>query len=85
MGIEYVILCYTSLCFSVRYTAAAISSIAYNERVGVLDGNVIRVLCRMLTIGGDITSKKVLDHLWKLVDMLIHELNPGDFNQVRFQ
>lgn len=30
------------------YTARAVSSIAFSEPVGVLDGNVIRVLCRLL-------------------------------------
>src|ERR1035438_8675898 len=29
------------------YTAAAVASIAYGERVAVVDGNVERVLCRM--------------------------------------
>lgn len=29
------------------YTAAAVASIAFDEPVGVLDGNVIRVLCRL--------------------------------------
>lgn len=40
-----------------RYTAAAISSIAYNESVGLVDGNVIRVLSRMRKIGADSTSQ----------------------------
>jgi len=30
-----------------RYTAAAIASIAHNESVAVVDGNVERVLCRL--------------------------------------
>lgn len=29
------------------YTSRAVSSLAFGERVGVLDGNVIRVLCRL--------------------------------------
>lgn len=29
------------------YTSRAVSSIAFNEKVGVLDGNVVRVLCRL--------------------------------------
>jgi len=28
------------------YTSRAVSSLAFNEKVGVLDGNVIRILCR---------------------------------------
>lgn len=39
-----------------RYTAAAIASIAFNEHVGLVDGNVIRVISRMRRIGADSTS-----------------------------
>lgn len=40
-----------------RYTACAIASIAYGEKVGVVDGNVIRVVSRLRRIGADSTSK----------------------------
>ena len=40
-----------------RYTAAAIASIAYNEKVGLVDGNVVRVLARLRLIGAQIESK----------------------------
>ena len=36
-----------------RYTAAAIASIAFGEPVGLVDGNVIRVIARMRKIGAD--------------------------------
>ena len=36
-----------------RYTAAAIASIAYREPVGLVDGNVIRVVARLRKIGAD--------------------------------
>ena len=65
-----------------RYTAAAISSIAFNEKTGVLDGNVMRVLCRMRAIGGVITVKEVNEHLWGLANELVPSERPGDFNQV---
>lgn len=42
-----------------RYTAAAIASIAFGEKVGVVDGNVIRVLSRLKRIGGDSNSKVI--------------------------
>ena len=42
-----------------RYTACAIASIAYNEKVGVVDGNVIRVVSRLRRIGADSTSKVI--------------------------
>jgi A/G-specific adenine glycosylase len=40
-----------------RYTAAAVASIVFGEQVGVVDGNVVRVLSRMRAIGADSTSK----------------------------
>ncbi len=39
--------------FYFRYTAAAIASIAFGEPVGLVDGNVIRVIARMKKIGAD--------------------------------
>ncbi|KJE90195.1 A/G-specific adenine glycosylase [Capsaspora owczarzaki ATCC 30864] len=38
------------------YTAAAIASIAYNEPVGLVDGNVVRVLTRLFAIGADVAG-----------------------------
>ena len=40
-----------------RYTASAIASIAYKERVGLVDGNVARVLSRLCKIGAAVESK----------------------------
>ena len=34
-----------------RYTAAAIASIAFGERCGLVDGNVVRVIARLRRIG----------------------------------
>ena len=48
----------------------------------MVDGNVIRVLCRMRAIGGDIQNRKVISHLWSLSNALVDEKQPGDFNQV---
>ncbi|XP_042320152.1 adenine DNA glycosylase isoform X2 [Sceloporus undulatus] len=48
---------------------------------GVVDGNVIRVLCRARTIGADPTSTAVADRLWALAHTLVDPAHPGDFNQ----
>nr|CAB3264090.1 A/G-specific adenine DNA glycosylase-like [Phallusia mammillata] len=64
-----------------RYTAAAIASIAFHEACGVLDGNVIRVLCRLQCIGGNSASKEVLEHLWNLTNDVVDKERPGDLNQ----
>ncbi|KAF9523248.1 DNA glycosylase [Crepidotus variabilis] len=47
-----------------RYSAGAISSIAYGERVPVLDGNVHRLLSRVLALHANPKAKGTLDILW---------------------
>jgi len=42
-----------------NYTAAAILSIAFGEKLAVLDGNVARVLARLGAIRGDSVSQRV--------------------------
>jgi A/G-specific adenine glycosylase len=57
-----------------RYTAAAISSIAFNEPIAVLDGNVERVLRRLLHCATATDS-------WDAAQRLLDRERPGDFNQ----
>jgi len=64
-----------------KYTAAAVSSIAFGEVEGLVDGNVIRVLARMRCIGADVGSNKVIDIMWRMVGELVDRERPGDFNQ----
>jgi A/G-specific adenine glycosylase len=47
-----------------RYTAGAICSIGFNQPVPILDGNVIRVLCRILGIRTDPRAKETNQLLW---------------------
>ena len=54
----------------------------------MVDGNVIRVLSRLRLIGGDSSSKPVVDHFWALADDLVASADqaspcarPGDLNQ----
>lgn len=64
-----------------RYTAGAIASIAFGERVPVVDGNVTRVLARMFCIRDDVTKPATQKLLWALADALVPARRPGDFNQ----
>lgn len=64
-----------------RYTAGAIASIALNERVPVLDGNVIRVLSRLFNIDASTDDTATRNHLWALASELVPDDAPGDFNQ----
>lgn len=67
------------------YTAGAIASIAYGERTPLVDGNVSRVLARVLGIEDDIKSTAGVKALWaaagELVDALPEETPPGQLNQ----
>lgn len=63
------------------YTAAAVSSIAFDEKRAVVDGNVLRVICRFFGIPDDIRSSSTKNQVQELVDALIPDDAPGDFNQ----
>ena len=67
------------------YTAGAIASIAYGERAPLVDGNVARVLARVLAIDDDVKSargaKKIWDAAGALMEALPAHEAPGDLNQ----
>ncbi len=54
-----------------RYTAGAISSIAFNAPAPILDGNVIRVLTRLFAIGANPRDTATNAHLWELAARLV--------------
>lgn len=64
-----------------RYTAGAIASIAFGQRKAVVDGNVIRVLCRLYAIGENPADTKTRDKLWEIAEGLLPKTNCGDWNQ----
>lgn len=64
-----------------RYTAAAIASIAFQERVAVLDGNVMRVLARLFDFAEDITEPRSQKQLWQIAESLLPTDRVGDYNQ----
>ncbi|XP_053103653.1 adenine DNA glycosylase isoform X2 [Hemicordylus capensis] len=68
-----------------KYTAGAVASIAFGQVTGVVDGNVIRVLCRVRAIGADPASSPVADRLWALAHTLVDPTHPGDFNQAMME
>jgi len=63
------------------YTAAAIASFAFGERVAVLDGNVFRVLSRVFGIDTPINSPEGKKEFSLLANELVSESNPGLHNQ----
>lgn len=54
-----------------RYTAGAIRSIAFNAPAPILDGNVMRVLCRVWAIDGDPQSREISEQLWALAAAVV--------------
>jgi A/G-specific adenine glycosylase len=62
-----------------RYTAAAIASIAFEEPVAVVDGNVERVLQR-------ISGRRLEgEDFWQAAHRLLDRRRPGDFNQAMME
>ncbi|KAH6900898.1 A/G-specific adenine DNA glycosylase [Coprinopsis sp. MPI-PUGE-AT-0042] len=73
-----------------RYSAGAICSIAYGEKVPVLDGNVTRLLSRFLALYANPKAKGAQDILWAGAEAMVRVKgkpkdldyeNPGDINQ----
>lgn len=73
-----------------RYTAGAICSIAYNLPCPIVDGNVIRLLCRLyaLSIPAATASSKTSEPIWQLsaelvqsADKIHHPMGCSFFNQ----
>ncbi|MFF2754890.1 A/G-specific adenine glycosylase [Psychrobacillus sp. NPDC058041] len=63
------------------YTAGAVLSIAYSVPEHAVDGNVMRVLSRLLLIKEDIAKPKTKKIFEEAVMKLIDEKNPSAFNQ----
>lgn len=63
------------------YTAAAIASFAYNLPFAVLDGNVFRVLSRILDIELPIDSKDGKQVFSSVAQNILPKQNAGEYNQ----
>jgi A/G-specific adenine glycosylase len=68
------------------YTAAAIASIAFREPVAVVDGNVIRVLARLLGERQEFRDgAQAMKYFQPLANQLVDPQHPGDFNQAMME
>ncbi|RYU97617.1 A/G-specific adenine glycosylase [Emticicia agri] len=67
------------------YTAAAIASFAFDEKVAVVDGNVYRVLARLFGIETDIASHEAKKVFGDLANELISAKNPATHNQAMME
>ena len=64
-----------------EYTAAAISSVCFNEIQAAVDGNVLRVLSRFYSDRTAVDSSPAKKYYRILAQSLIDHDSPGDFNQ----
>jgi A/G-specific adenine glycosylase len=67
------------------YTASAIASLAFGRPEAVLDGNVIRVLCRLFALRGDPAAGPLRRRLWALAGQLVSPTAPADFNSAMME
>lgn len=68
-----------------EYTAGAILSIAFERCEPVLDGNVARVLCRMMPIRQNPKLPRTRKRLWAIAHRLVQGRAPGDLNQAMME
>ncbi|HET8947959.1 MAG TPA: hypothetical protein VFQ07_13340, partial [Candidatus Polarisedimenticolia bacterium] len=65
-----------------RYTAGAILSIAWGDAEPLVDGNVARVLCRLLGERRDPAGARVSERLWRAAAAIVGATgSPGDLNE----
>ena len=67
------------------YTAAAIGSISFGLPLAVLDGNVMRVLTRLLACADDIALPKTRAKLQLAADVLLDRRDPATHNQAMME
>jgi A/G-specific adenine glycosylase len=63
------------------YTAAAVASIAFGRAEAVVDGNVVRVVARLLDERRDVTRRVVRARVERAAAALLEPSRPGDWNQ----
>ncbi|MBI5366609.1 MAG: A/G-specific adenine glycosylase [Planctomycetes bacterium] len=63
------------------YTAAAVASLCFGERAPVLDGNVLRVLARLLALETDPRTAAPRARIAAELEHAISGEDPSDFNQ----
>jgi A/G-specific adenine glycosylase len=62
-----------------KTTAGGILSAAFNQPLPILDGNVKRVLVRLLAL--EVVPNRAVKQLWQVSDALLDPQQPRDFNQ----
>ncbi|HZP01858.1 MAG TPA: A/G-specific adenine glycosylase [Terriglobia bacterium] len=63
------------------YTARAVLSIAYSVPLYVLDGNVARVIARILALRANMHQSSFRQSVTRALECLLSKRRPGEFNQ----
>jgi A/G-specific adenine glycosylase len=63
------------------YTAGAIASIAFDQSVPLVDGNVERVFARFFGLEWNFSEPAAHKKAWELATLLVPEKHAGDYNQ----
>lgn len=63
------------------YTAGAVASIAFEEAVPAVDGNVTRVLARLFRVEEDVTGTRGRERIREIAAAMVSPSRPGPFNQ----
>ncbi len=64
-----------------RYTAGAIASIAYNKDAPLVDGNVIRVFCRLEAWEAPVNDRVQQEQIWSRAEATLPSGRAREFNQ----
>jgi A/G-specific adenine glycosylase len=67
------------------YSAGAVASIAFGEAVPAIDGNVRRVLARLLALSEDVTRGSAVQRLHEFASALVDPEVPGDWTQAMME
>jgi A/G-specific adenine glycosylase len=67
------------------YTAAAVGSIAFGLPHAALDGNVARVIARLMNDCANVKAPKTRTRFQAIADDLLDRRRPGDFNQAMME
>jgi A/G-specific adenine glycosylase len=64
-----------------RYTAGAILSIAFDQRLPILEANTLRLHARLLAVRGDVLRGEANTRLWQFAEDILPRSGTGRFNQ----
>ena len=64
-----------------RYTAGAVLSIAFDQRLPILETNTMRVHARLLAMRGDLMRGETNARLWKFAEAILPRTGSGKLNQ----